>query len=83
MIFFARYEAGQYGSQRIETEHLLIALFKELDWKALLGDIDADSIRREVGSHAEPDKRIPKTAELPLSLDSKRALNFAVKEADQ
>jgi ATP-dependent Clp protease ATP-binding subunit ClpC len=29
VIFFARYEAGQYGSPYIETEHLLLGFLRE------------------------------------------------------
>lgn len=29
VIFFARYEASQYGSPYIETEHLLLGLCRE------------------------------------------------------
>ena len=29
VIFFARYEASQYGSMTIETQHLLLGLFRE------------------------------------------------------
>ena len=29
MIFFARYEASQYGSPYIETEHLLLGVLRE------------------------------------------------------
>jgi ATP-dependent Clp protease ATP-binding subunit ClpC len=29
VIFFARYEATQYGNPYIETEHLLLGLFRE------------------------------------------------------
>lgn len=29
VIFFARYEASQFGSETIETEHLLLGLFRE------------------------------------------------------
>jgi ATP-dependent Clp protease ATP-binding subunit ClpC len=29
VIFFARYEASQFGSSRIETEHLLLGLLRE------------------------------------------------------
>jgi len=28
-VFFARYEASQYGSSYIETEHLLLGVFRE------------------------------------------------------
>ncbi len=30
VIFFARYEASQYGSPYIETEHLLLGLLREI-----------------------------------------------------
>ena len=29
VIFFARYEASNYGSRHIETEHLLLGLLRE------------------------------------------------------
>jgi ATP-dependent Clp protease ATP-binding subunit ClpC len=29
VIFFARYEASQYGSNHIDTEHLLLGLLRE------------------------------------------------------
>src|SRR5215471_13238936 len=37
VIFFARYEASQYGSQHIETEHLLLGLMREDN--QLLGEL--------------------------------------------
>jgi len=43
VIFFARYEASVFGSNTIETHHLLLALFRE----------DRDLMRRCVGSLAE------------------------------
>jgi hypothetical protein len=30
VIFFARYEASNYGSRHIETEHLLLGLLREV-----------------------------------------------------
>jgi ATP-dependent Clp protease ATP-binding subunit ClpC len=32
VIFFARYEASQFGSPSIETEHLLLGLLRESKW---------------------------------------------------
>ncbi len=29
VIFFARYEASQYGSPVIDTEHLLLGIYRE------------------------------------------------------
>ena len=31
VIFFARYEASQYGAASIESEHLMLGLLRE-DW---------------------------------------------------
>src|SRR6266513_2107943 len=42
VIFFARYEASQYGSPYIETEHLLLGLMRED--KALATSMLAPSI---------------------------------------
>ncbi len=35
VIFFARYEASQYGSPYIETEHLLLGLLRQGDYLEL------------------------------------------------
>lgn len=85
VIFYARYEAGMFGSHRIETEHILIALLKESgsDWKSLLGDIDADSIRREIGSYVDAASRLSTKVELPLSVESKQVISLSVEEADR
>jgi len=32
VIFFARYEASEYGSPCIETEHLLLGLLREISY---------------------------------------------------
>ena len=50
VIFFARFEASQYGSSYIETEHLLLGLWRE-DYavRAYLKDTGMDSaVRAEV-----------------------------------
>src|SRR5271163_3661203 len=49
-IFFARYEASQYGSTTIETEHLLLGILREdhgIARKFLNGKGGAQSVRDE------------------------------------
>ena len=51
VIFFARYEASQYGSPYIETEHLLLGLMredKELANRFLRQQGSIESIRKEL-----------------------------------
>jgi len=51
VIFFARYEASQYGSPYIETEHLLLGLMREdkaLANRFLRQQGSIESIRKEI-----------------------------------
>ena len=85
VIFYARYEAAMYGCSQIETEHLLLALFRESghDWKSLLSDVEMDMIRDDIGNQAAPHKPIPNATEIPLSVESKQVLTLAAEEADR
>ncbi len=85
LIFFARYEASQFGSPLIETEHLLLGLLredKELIRRALL-KLDIDSARQEIVSGTETHKHQSTSIDLPLSNDAKRALMYSAEEADR
>jgi Clp amino terminal domain, pathogenicity island component len=85
-IFFARYEASQYGSPYIESEHFLLGLLRE-DGHIVrhllpqLGQVTA--IREEIEAHIEPRERISTNVEVPLSAECKRILNFANEEAQR
>ena len=84
VIFFARYEASQFGSPYIETEHLLLGLLRED--KALanrfLGSYAAiESIRKKVDALTTIREKIPTSVDLPLSHESKGALANAAEEA--
>ncbi len=86
VIFFARYEASQYGSPFIETEHLLLGLLREdrALVKQFLGQSDAASeIRAEIEKHIPPRERISTSIEVPLTSDSKKILNLAAEEAER
>jgi Clp amino terminal domain, pathogenicity island component len=61
VIFFARYEAGQYGSPYIEREHLLLGFLREdrVLVKRFLGGGEVETtIRAEVEKHIPPRERI-------------------------
>ncbi len=86
VIFFARYEASQLGSPHIETEHLLLALLREdkaLIGRFLGGRTSVESIRKQIEAQATPREIISSGVDLPLSEESRRALNYAAEEAER
>ena len=86
VIFFARYEASQYGSPYIGTEHLLLGLLREdraLE-NRFLGEVNAEQgIRAEIERHITSRERISTSMEVPLAMESKKVLNLAGEEADR
>ena len=86
VIFFARYEASQYGSQYIETEHLLLGLLREdkaLANRFLRSHGSIESIRKEIEARITIRERISTSVEVPLSQECKRILNNAAEEAER
>ncbi|MGH9682613.1 MAG: ATP-dependent Clp protease ATP-binding subunit [Candidatus Acidiferrales bacterium] len=86
VIFFARYEASQYGSPYIETEHLLLGLLREdkaLANRFLRSHGSIESIRKEIEARITVRERISTSVEVPLSQECKRILNFAAEEAER
>jgi Clp amino terminal domain, pathogenicity island component len=84
VIFFARYEASQYGSAYIETEHLLLGLGREAPQllKELLGAKgDIREIRAEVERHIRRGAPIATSVEVPLAAECQRSLNLAAEES--
>jgi ATP-dependent Clp protease ATP-binding subunit ClpC len=81
VIFFARYEAAQAGSEFIETEHLLLGLIREYKGiRSLLPNLDYDTVRQSLPTVSAP--RDTK-ADLPMSDESKRVLAYSAEEADR
>jgi acetyltransferase-like isoleucine patch superfamily enzyme len=83
-IFFARYEASQFGSPQIETEHLLLGLLREdklLTGLLLHSDSAAESIRQQIEAHTVRKKKVSTTVDLPLSNQCKRILAYGAEEA--
>ncbi len=87
VIFFARYEASQLGSNSIETEHLLLGLIRE--GKGLTSRIfskshlSMESIRKEIEGRALYRDKVSTSVDIPLSPESKRVLSFAAEEAER
>src|SRR5713101_107099 len=86
VIFFARYEASQYGSSTIASEHILLGLLREdrTIMRRFAGFIQlGPEIRSEIERLIKRRKPFATSVEVPLSDESKRILNFAGEEADR
>jgi ATP-dependent Clp protease ATP-binding subunit ClpC len=87
VIFFARYEASQFGSTLIETEYLLLGILRED--KALTNRFlrssgaSIESIRKQIEAHTTVREWIATSLDLPLSNEAKRVLAYANSEAEQ
>jgi bifunctional UDP-N-acetylglucosamine pyrophosphorylase/glucosamine-1-phosphate N-acetyltransferase len=86
VIFFARYEASQFGSPYIETEHLLLGLLREdkaLTNRFLRAHASVESIRQQIEAHATIREKVATSVDLPLSNEGKRVLAYAAEEAER
>jgi ATP-dependent Clp protease ATP-binding subunit ClpC len=86
VIFFARYEASQFGTPQIETEHLLLGFLQED--KALVSRFVGQqnpyqSIRQQVQNLTPLREPVSTSVDLPLSNESKRILAYAAEEAEK
>jgi len=86
VIFFARYEASQFGSSLIEPEHLLLGLLREdkaLTNRFLRSQTSVESIRKQIEAQTTLREKILTSVDLPLSNESKRILAYAAEEAER
>jgi ATP-dependent Clp protease ATP-binding subunit ClpC len=86
VIFFARYEASQFGSSYIETEHLLLGLLREdkaLTNRFLRSHASIESIRKQVEGRTPIREKVSTSVDLPLSQECKRVLAYAAEEAER
>jgi ATP-dependent Clp protease ATP-binding subunit ClpC len=87
VIFFARYEASQFGASQIEAEHILLGLIRED--KNLTSRFfhrshaNAESIRKEIEGRSVRRERISSQIDLPLSGEAKHVLAFAAEESER
>jgi 2-C-methyl-D-erythritol 2,4-cyclodiphosphate synthase len=83
VIFFARYEASQYGSPCIEADHLLLGLVREDPRLASQLGLTIANIRETIEARITIKERISTSIEVPLTKESKNILNRAAEEADK
>jgi uncharacterized protein (TIGR02246 family) len=81
VVFFARYEASQYGSPCIETEHLLLGLAREDSF--VRSRFNLEQLRSDIEKHITRGERISTSIEVPLSLECRRVLELAMEEAER
>jgi ATP-dependent Clp protease ATP-binding subunit ClpA len=86
VIFFARYEAAQFGSTTIENEHLLLGLIREdqnLTNRFVGNQSSIESIRKEIEGRTIIRERVSTALDLPMSNECKRILAYAAEETER
>jgi len=85
VIFFGRYEASQFGSPYIESEHLLLGLLREDNalTTRFLRSGGLASIREEIEKNTIVRQPTSTSVDLPLSNECRRALAYASEEAEK
>ena len=86
VIFFARYEASQFGSPYIETEHLLLGILREdkgTTNRFLHPLSSVDKIRKQIEARTPVREKIETSVDLPLTNESKRVLAYGAEEAER
>jgi len=85
VIFFARYEASQFGAPAIDPEHVLLGLIREnntLTSRFLIrAQASIEAIRKEIEGRAPLREKISTKVELPLAPETKLVLAFAHEES--
>jgi ATP-dependent Clp protease ATP-binding subunit ClpC len=85
VLFFARYEASQFGSVNINTDHVLLGLIRE--GKGLTNRIFAhfhvspEDLRKEIEGRAVFREKVSTTVEIPFTNETMRVLTYAADEA--
>jgi lipoprotein-releasing system ATP-binding protein len=85
-IFFARYEASQFGSLEIGTEHLLLGLMREdksLTNRFLRSHSSIESIKKEIEGLTIIREKVSTSIDMPLSAECKRILAYSAEEAER
>jgi ATP-dependent Clp protease ATP-binding subunit ClpC len=86
VVFFARYEASRFGSEKIETEHLLLGILRTdgpLALRLLKGPEKIESIREQIEKKFPCREKVSTSVDLPLSLECKRVLAYGAEEAER
>ncbi len=86
-VFIGVYEAGQFGSQSVEIEHLLLGLLRadlSLSIRLFKSSQKLEEVRGRIEREtARGNRAISTWVDLPLSSQSERVLNRAAEEASR
>jgi ATP-dependent Clp protease ATP-binding subunit ClpA len=85
-IFFARYEASEFGAPEMESEHLLLGLLREgrSTLSLILGLQNREGeIRAAIDASTTKGPKTSTSADLPLSNECKRILAHCAEEAER
>ncbi len=84
-VFTARYEASQFGSHRIETQHLLLGLLRAdplLATRVFKSQKKLEELRERIAQEApRAAEKISTSVDIPLSSECQRVLSYAAEEA--
>ncbi len=87
VIFFARYEASQFGATQIEAEHILLGLVREdksLNHRFFQRThISFEFVRREIEDRSVRRERHLTQPDLPLSMAAKHVLAYSAEESER
>ena len=87
ILFFARYEASQFGSLSIQNEHLLLGLIREAKGLTRLvfdhAQVSPHDIRQEIDCRTVRREKVATSVEIPFTAETKRTLELAAAEADR
>jgi hypothetical protein len=87
VLFFARYEASQFGNRTIRPEHLLLGLVRE--GKGLTSRLfsrhrlSLEELRRDLEGRIEFEEKLATSVEIPFEATTKRILQYSAEEADR
>lgn len=85
-IFFARYEASQFGTPEIESEHVLLGLLREgrSGLNLILGlQNREEEIRAEIVASTPQGPKTSTSVDLPLTNECRRILAYGAEEAER
>jgi ATP-dependent Clp protease ATP-binding subunit ClpC len=86
-LFFSRAEAIELGARSIEVEHLLLGILRA--GRDVLKDVlpgahlSTDDVRKRIEARAPRGEKLPTSAEIPFSAETKDVLHYAAEEADR
>jgi ATP-dependent Clp protease ATP-binding subunit ClpC len=85
VIFFGRYEASQFGSPYIESEHILLGVLREdkLLTQRFLPLGATETVRVEIQGHTTVRGKTSTSVDLPISDECKRVFAYAAEEAER